>query len=196
MQFKLSQDSLFAILLRSPWWVSLFAAFAAFLLARILLPEHLAPYGAISGLPFVVIAVMAAYKQLRVMSPSRVSATLEAAGALSWKDFSATLEQGLQRDGYGVTRLARGAADFTLAKGGRISVLSARRWKAANHGVEALRELQEVRRAQDASEAIYVAGGALSETAQRYATDNAIRVLQGTELAQLLRGVPLGSKAA
>ncbi len=79
MQFKLSQGSLFAILLRSPWWASLLAAFAAFLLARTLLPEHLAPYGAISALPFVVITVMAAYKQLRVMSPARVSATLEAA---------------------------------------------------------------------------------------------------------------------
>jgi len=192
MQFKMSRDSLFAILLRSPWWVSLLVAFAAYLLARTILPEHLVNYGAISGLPFVVIAIMSAYKQLRVMSPARVSETLEAAGAMSWKDFSASLEQALQRDGYGVTRLAGGAADFALTKGGRSSVLSAKRWKAANHGVEALRDLQGVRKAQDAGEAIYVVGGTLSETAQRYATDNAIRVLQGTELAQLLRGVPLG----
>lgn len=190
MKFKMSRDSLFAILLRSPWWISVAVALGVGLLARALLPDHLAPYGAISALPFVVIAIMAAWKQLRAVSPKKAAATLEAAGALSWRDFSARLEEALTRDGYTVTRGA-GAADFALTKEGRSGVLSARRWKAASHGIEGLRELQGAREKQEASEAIYVAGGALSDNAQRYASENGIRVLQGAELAQLLRDIPL-----
>lgn len=191
MQFKMSRDSLFAILLRSPWWVSVLIAVVAATLAYQLLPEAYRVASFVSGLPFLVIAVIAASRQLRSLSPEQVSATLETAGTLSWREFSDRLEQAFRNDGYTVERLPGAAADFALYKEGRNSVVSAKRWKAANHGVEALRELQKIRQARDASEAIYVAGGTVSEAARRYATDHAIRLLYGAELAKLLRTVKL-----
>jgi restriction system protein len=39
MKLKMNQNSLFAILLRSPWWVSGGIAAALFTAARIVLPE-------------------------------------------------------------------------------------------------------------------------------------------------------------
>jgi restriction system protein len=41
MRFKMSERSLFAVLLRSPWWVSFLAALAVVLVARVVLPDHL-----------------------------------------------------------------------------------------------------------------------------------------------------------
>ena len=195
MQLKMSKNSLFAILMRSPWWVSLVVAFIVALLARLLLPEHLTPFALISGLPFLVIAGMAGFKQARTLSPARVTSILEAAAALSWKDFADSLEMALRRDGYTVTRLNQGGADFALLKEGRGGVLAAKRWKAVNQGVEPLRELQGAREKQGIGEAIYVASGNLSDNARSYAADHNIRLMQGPELAQLLRGLPLGGKA-
>lgn len=190
MQFKMSQNSLFAILLRSPWWISVAVAIAVAMLARLAFPAHLTAYALISGFPFLVIAAIAGYKQFHAMSPAQVSAVLGAAGALSWRDFSQALEEGLRRDGYTVTRLNIAGADFGLSKEGREGVLSAKRWKAASHGIEALRELQGAREKNKAGEAVYVAGGELSEQARSYAADHAIRLLQGADLAKLLRGIP------
>jgi restriction system protein len=41
MKFKMSEKSLFAILLRSPWWVSFLIGALLVLLTRVFLPENL-----------------------------------------------------------------------------------------------------------------------------------------------------------
>jgi restriction system protein len=188
MRFKMSENSLFAILLRSPWWVSLLVAIGVSLIARLAFPDNLTPYALISGFPFLVIAGVAFFKQMRNLSPAQTAAILGAAGALSWREFSVALEQGLVRDGYRVERIEKGGADFALAKGVQEGVLAAKRWKAASHGIEALRELQALREKREVREAVYVAGGELSEQARNFARDNAIRLLQGEDLARLLNG--------
>lgn len=109
-----------------------------------------------------------------------------AVGAMSWRDFSALIEQAYQRDGYAVTR-SNGAADFTLVKGNRTVLLCAKRWKAASHGLEPLRELDAARRAQEANEAIYVGAGTVTDNARRFAAANRIRLIEGPELTRLLR---------
>ena len=57
MKFKMSEQSLFAILLRSPWWISLALAVGFALLARALLPAEYFVFGVMGGFPFIVIAV-------------------------------------------------------------------------------------------------------------------------------------------
>ena len=187
----MSENSLFAYLLRSPWWISLALATALILLARYALPDKYYIYGLSCSIPFVVIAGMAAWKQRDVPSAARVAATLEAVSAMSWRDFSALMDEALQRDGYIVTR-STGAADFTLVKARRTVLLSCKRWKAASHGLEALRELDAARRAQEANEAIYVAAGQLTDNAVRFAAEHRITLMQGPELARLLR-LPKGA---
>jgi len=192
----MSKNSLFAILMRSPWWVSMLVAVAVAVAAHFALPLKMENYAWVMGLPFVVVGAMAAWKQLRAPSPERVAATLQAAGALSWRDFADAMEEALKRDGYTVTRLSGPAADFALDKQGRTALLSCKRWKAARHGLEPLRELETAREKQRAQEAIYVSIVALTENAQRFATDKGMRVLQGVALAQMLRDSVAPAKAA
>ena len=192
----MSKNSLFAILMRSPWWVSLLVAVAVIVAAHFALPQKIENYAWVMGLPFVFVGAMAAWKQLRVPSPERVAATLQAAGALSWRDFADAMEEALKRDGYTVTRLNGPAADFALDKQGRSALLSCKRWKAARHGLEPLRELEAARQAQQSDEAIYVSIVELTENAQRFATEKGMRLLQGATLAQLLRDAVTPVKAA
>ncbi len=187
MQFKMSDKSLFAVLLRSPWWVSFAVALAVGVAGFMLLPDRFKTVGAVSGLPFVVIGSMAFWRQMRAPKPERIEATLKALAALSSRDFLAALEAGYREEGYDVSRMPAEGADLSISKAGRSSLVNCKRWKAATHGVEPLRELAFAVTANDAGQGIYVALNHLSETALTYASKNSIRILNGAELAQLMR---------
>ena len=183
MKFQMSENSLFAVLLRSPWWISGCVAAAIFAALRLVLPDLYAFFGA---LPFVVITAVAGWQQLRAPSAARVAELLGAIRAMTWDDFSDALENALRRDGYRVSRLEGAEADFELTRAGRISLLACRRWKVARTGIEPLRALDAARRASDAHECIYVAAGEFTENARAFAAENSIRLIQDAELAKLL----------
>lgn len=191
MKFKMAPNSLFAMLLRSPWWISFVLGLVAALVARLVLPKSLEVFAAFSALPFVVIGAIAAWKQLRAPSAARVADTLAALGTLSWAQFADTMEAGFRRAGHEVTRLPGPAADFELTKAGRTTLASCRRWKARRTGVDPLRELQAAMQRREADAGIYVALGEPTEQATRYAAEHGIQLLQDTGLAAFLHGIPL-----
>lgn len=179
----MAPNSLFAILLRSPWWISFAIASALFAALRLLLPEL---YALCGTLPFVVLGSVAAWRQLRAPSAARVSAALEALRAMPWEDFSRAVEDGFRHAGYRVSRLDRAAAEFELSKAGRVSLVACRRWKVARTGIEPLRELHAAVRAGDAHEGVYVAAGEFTDNARAFAAQSGIRLLHGAELAAML----------
>ena len=186
MKLKMSKNSLFAILLRSPWWVS-FLLVAAFVLAsRALLPEPYVVYGVMGGFPFLVIGIIAAWRQWQAPNPARVAEALRQAGAMSWRDFSSAMERAYGRQGYAVTRLATASADFHLQKGGSTTLLSCKRWKASNQGMEPLRDLLAAKEAQGADQCIFISLGPLSDNARRFAQQKGIQLLAEGELARLI----------
>ena len=115
--FKMAPNSLFAILLRSPWWISLAIALLFGLASKAALPADYWVFGAMGGTPFFVIAIMALRRQWNAPSAKRVEAILTAVGTMGWRDFAAQLEQAWTRDGYTVQRID-GATD--VAGDGRV----------------------------------------------------------------------------
>ncbi|EJO28135.1 restriction endonuclease family protein 2 [Achromobacter marplatensis] len=183
----MSQNSIFAVLLRSPWWMSAGVAVLLCVGGFAALPLDYAAMGVFAAVPFAVISIMAAYKQLRAPSGTRVQAVAETAAAMSWADFAATVEAGFKRDGCEVQRLQTPGADFALSKDGHVAIVSAKRWKAARVGVEPLRELQAAREKRGAREAIYIALGDVSDNAWAYAKAQGVSLMTAPELAKLLR---------
>ena len=181
---KLHPNSPFAILLRSPWWASGLVAAGIFALGRFFLP---AAYALFAALPFIVIALYVAWKALRAPSSARIAATLERVRAMSWDEFSAAIEEAFRRDGYTVTRHAAGA-DFELVQGSRSTLVACKRWKARTTGIEPLRELEKARSEREAAHCIFVATGEVTAQARAFAAQRNIRVLEGAELAQKIRG--------
>lgn len=194
LKFKVSENSLFSILLRSSWWISFAVALGVLVLARLIAPEAYFVPAASLALPFLVIGAIAAWKQLRLPGRGRVAATVEAVNAMSWRDFATLVEQAFQREGYTVTRLS-GAADFKLVKMGKTTLVCCKRWKAASHGLEPLRELDRRREAEEAHDALYVALAGVTDNARAFAGKHRIRLVEGQELAGLLR-LPRRAKAA
>lgn len=196
MKFKMAPNSLFAILLRSPWWISVAIAVVLGLVGAALLPEGFRIVGALSGLPFAIIGAIAARRQWQLPSAARVAQTQQALATMAWPAFAALLEQAFRRDGYTVQRGQASAVDFELERQGRRMLVSARRWKSARTGQEALRALQAARDAGDAPDALYIGLGELSDNAHPFAAQHRIAIWRAPELAQALRGLPLGDTAS
>jgi len=184
---KMHENSLFAVLLRSPWWISLLVALATAVAARFVLAKFDMPelYAIFVALPFLVISSVAGWRQLRAPSAQKVAAGIEKLRGQSWEEFGAALEATYRRDGYEVKRI-HGAADLELEKAGRLTLVAAKRWKATRTGVEPLRELDALRRKREAREAIYVAAGEVTDTAREFAAKTGIQLLDGAALAARL----------
>ena len=119
MKLKMAENSLFAILLRSPWWIS-FAVVALFALASgALLPQQYVVFGLMGAIPFLVIGMIAALRLFRAPSTKHVELTLRRAAAMSWREFCDALEQAYRKQGYDVVRLDAPAADLRLSRNAR-----------------------------------------------------------------------------
>ena len=192
----MAENSLFATLLRSPWWVSIAIAAVLAGLAMALLPADYRVAGALSTFPFIVIGVLAARRQWRLPSAARVAETQQAVATMAWPAFAKLLEEAFRRDGYTVQRGMAVAVDFELERQGRKTVVCARRWKSARTGLDALRALQDAREAAEAQDALYIGLGEITDNARPFAAGHRIAVWQVAELAQALRGMPLRPPAS
>jgi len=182
----MAENSLFAILLRKPWWISLVIAALISLLARALLPADLAVAGMLGSFPFVVIAAMAAWRQRGAPTAAQRELLQQRLQAMSAREFSTLVEAAWRSQGFEVRPLKGAGADLALDKGGQLTLMSLRRWKAASTGVEPLRELQAAREHHKADAGIYLAGGEISDKARSYAREAGLRLIDASELLQLL----------
>lgn len=175
--------SLFNILSRAPWWLSVLIAAALFMAVREFMPDYAA---AAATLPFLGIAAYAAWRQSRVPNPERVGEELASLRSLSWQEFAARMETAFRSKGYAVAAIESGTADFELRKSGRVTLAGCKRWKVAQTGIEPLRELLQAQQAANADECIYVTAGDLSPNAREFAEQNGMRLLCETELVAFL----------
>ena len=185
MKLKMSEKSLFAILLRSPWWWSFLIAAVLVLLARVFLPEAFRAVGMLSALPFAVLAIIAAWRQRDKPSPERVTLALTNLANMSWKQFLPIMEQAFAEQGFRVTQLNSSAADLQLEKSGKVTLVSCKRWKAATLGVEVLRDLKALQVSQDAAYAACVRLSLPTGVALKFANANAVQLICQDELASL-----------
>ncbi len=186
MQWTMNENSLFAILLRSRWWLSFAIAAAITAVAVALLPAPYTAAGWLMGIPFAVIGGIAAWRQRNRPSSARIERSIMAAQAMSVAEFKRALIDGFRSDGYEVDATAGSGYDFTARKGYRRAVVACRRFKVARTGVEPLREVVAARDAADAQDAVYVALGEVTEQARSFVARHSIRLVDGAELARLL----------
>jgi restriction system protein len=183
MKWKMAENSLFAILLRSQWWVSVLVAAGVFAAVRLFIEWG---YALFATTPFVVIAAMAAWRQIRTPQGARLENALEKVRDMSWEAFARALEEGFRREGYTVKRVA-GAADFELEKAGRASLVCARRWKAKRTGAEPLKELVAAGEKRGAQECVYVVAGEMTEQARGFAKEKLVRLVEEAGLVRLTK---------
>jgi len=188
MAFKLPKNSLFAMLLRSSWWISFAIAGALSLIAMALLPEAYRAVGALSSFPFVVIGVIALRRQWSLPGSQEVARTAEILSTLNWQSFAPLAQASLEETGRVVRTYQGAGAEFVIHDNGGCRLVSARRWKSARLGVEPLRELIGAFDTAGARGGIIICLGDITEPARKLAQSSAVDIWGAAELAARLRG--------
>jgi restriction system protein len=194
LQLKMAKNSLFAILLRSPSWISFAISAALGLLSAALLPDPYKLVGALSAAgPFAVVGALALRRQWGLPNAAQREKAQQALSTMPWPAFSGLLEDAFRREGWSIEPGAQPPVDFVVLRNGRHMLVSAKRWKSARTGLESLRALQAAREAADASDALYISLGELTANARPFAAKNRIEIWQAGDLARVLRmPVPRG----
>lgn len=184
---RMHRNSLFSVLLRKPWWVSVAIGVAIGAVAAALVPADWRGAALLTGFPFLVIGGIAAVRGLGAPSAAEVEQLAQAARGMGWSAFAQQLHDAFTRDGWTVQRVESPSHDFVLERGAQRMLVAARRWKSAHLGLEPLKALQSAREAGDGAAALCIALGGLSDPARRFAAAQRIAVWQAAELAQALR---------
>lgn len=184
---RMHPRSLFAVLLRRPWWHSAGIGLALGLVGGALMPDGWRVVGLLSGLPFLVIAAIAGWRGLDAPGEGEVERTAQALRGLAWPAFAQRLEEAFARDGWTVSRAETPSHDFVLERRGQRMLVAARRWKSARLGMEPLRALQAARDRGDGDDALCIALGEPSDAARDFAAAQRIALWQAPELTQALR---------
>jgi restriction system protein len=189
MNFKMRENSVFAILLRSPWWISAVVAIVFITAAAAFMPPQYAPFGMMSAAPFAVIAGMVLWRNRNAPDPKRVEAALAHAASQPWRGFAAVLEKAFVSQGYEVSQLSgvgSNGADLRLVRHEQTTLVSAKRYKAATHGTEPLRELAAAMQKTSAERGVYISLGEVTDQAASFAKEQGIELLFGQRLGALL----------
>jgi restriction system protein len=177
-----AKDTLFHILLRQPWWITVLVAFAIFWIAHAIHPM-IAPFVA---LPFAVLAIYIGFVQWRRGGPLDEAATLATLRAMPWEEFSTVVADAYRRQGYRISAASGRGYDFKLEKDGRVTLLQCRRWKVNQVGPGPVRELARAVEQHEASRGICLAAGEFSAPARRAAASEPVTLVSGSELVALI----------
>lgn len=178
----MAQETLFRILMRQPWWVTLLVALALFGIAQAVFP----PVAPFIALPFFVLTGYIAYAQWGSGGPSDAGERLAALRAMSWENFSSTVTAAYRRQGYEVEPSDGGGFDFKLSKGGRVTLLQCRRWKVNQVGAAPVRQLADAVERNEAYRGVCLAAGEFSAPAHKIAAAEPVSLIAGAELVELV----------
>ena len=183
----MAQQTLFSILLRQPWWVTLLVAFGLFAIVHAIYP----PVAPFMALPFAGLSVYIGYRQWRGNAAVNAGERLASMRAMQWDEFSGLVTQAYRRQGYSVAAADRPGYDFRLTKDGRMILLQCRRWKVNQVGVGPVRELANAVARDEAYKGICIAAGEFSEPARRLTSTEPVSLVSGNELVELVGRVSI-----
>ncbi len=188
MVFKVAQGSLFAVLSRSPWWYSALIGAAFIAIAVIVASPQISVLIGACGVPFFGIALYAGFKQSKQPSRQRILEVAEQARGLSASQIAAKIADGYAKAHYDSEPFKGNAAELELTHGYRKLLVASKRFKAANTGVDPLKQLVAAGEKHEATGYVYVTLGEVSDSARQYANEHNIELVQADRLAAFFDG--------
>ena len=186
MQLKMRENSLFAVLLRSPWWYSVLIAGFLVMIGQLFLSGKYLIYAIPIAFPFLVIAVIAGYRQATSPGSKKLEDTETWIRSARARDFTAALTRGYEKEGYAVTPFKGKAAELQIEKDERVRLVSCKRVKAASTGAEPFQALVTAGEHHEVAGLIYIGLGELSAEALDIVEEERIELVTLEELATLL----------
>lgn len=188
MALEMAKNSLFAILLRSPWWYSTLIALFFIVVSLLLVSPKYMIFGFTAALPFLGISAYSGYLQSKRPGKKRMLEVVESARKMSAKQLAARISSQYEKHNFDITPFKGSAADFDAERGRHKFLVCCKRFKAASTGIEPLKQLVESGGKMEATGYLYVALGSITENARTYARQNDIELIQAEALTEFFDG--------
>ncbi len=117
--------------------------------------------------------------------------------SLTWRQFESQICEMFREQGYFVIETPEGpdnGVDLVLRKDGEKTYVQCKNWKTNNVGVEKVRELLGAMAAGGAHNGVFVTSGAYTQSAEAFARENGIILIDDTKLGGMIR--PTGPESA
>lgn len=214
-------DDLLDFLRVVPWWVGPPLILFAWLLFRSIVPAILTGLTPAESNPVAVPAtkmfstisvmlspyiagvvglvwVVALFKKLGDSHRLERQTGIDSIRSLAWREFELLLAEAFRRQGYGVADtggVADGGIDLILTRDGQQTLVQAKQWKTWKVGVKVVRELFGVQASRGAGAAILVSSGRFTREAERFASENGIKLIDGPVLERMIADVQRSGRA-
>jgi len=188
MAFKVAENSLFAVLLRSPWWYSVLIGLAFIAFSLVIFNGQYVALGVFAAIPFFGIAAFSGHKQSLKPSRSRIIEVDQQARKMSAGQIADKIAQRYIEERYDSHPFDGKAAEQILTRGRHKIVLCSKRFKVGNTGIEPLKLLVSAGEKIEATGYLNVTLGEISAAARDYAEKNNIELIQADRLAAFFDG--------
>ena len=188
MKFKMAENSLFAILLRSTWWYSVLIGLVITAICIAITDAKYIALSITAGLPFLVIGGWACFKQSQQPSQKRVLEVTEQAKKMQALAVAQKIATSYTSNGYESNTYQGNGAELELKRAHQKLLVCTKRFKAANTGIDPLKSLVAVGEKVDATGYLYVTLGDVTDAALDYAQQNRIEIVQSSRLVSLFDG--------
>jgi restriction system protein len=208
-------ESILDLLTLVPWWVSVLVSITVFVTLRYIFPrvefgsgisasvlkgfvsglQNLAP---VIALVLLIPAPIAAYNAWRKRKLLDTQASIDSIRSLDWKAFEELVGEAYRRQGYAASENPGtgpdGGIDLLLRKGGQLTVVQCKQWRAQKVGVEKVRELYGLQVSHNAAKSILITSGFFTQEAKNFAADKPIDLVEGSQLLALIQDVRATTK--
>lgn len=182
------KNSLFAVLLRSPWWYSVLIGLFFILASTAIANGKYVFLGVFTSLPFLGIAAYSGYKQSQLPSRKRILEVAEQVQKMRPAQIAEKIAEPYIEARFDSEPFKGEMANLALIRGNRTVLVSTKRFKAANTGIDPLKKLVASGEKLEATEYVFVVLGEISDAARDYAKQNSIKIVQAQELALYFDG--------
>lgn len=207
-------ESIFVLLSLLPWWVSVALSSISYLLLKYFIPSiefqqkgpadmtymlfkglaTAAPASApIIALLLLIPALISFFNSFQKKKLLDKQQDLDTIKSLSWKQFEELVAEAYRRKGYSVVENygtgPDGGVDLVLNKDGNLFLVQCKQWRNQKVDVRVVREMYGVMTAKQANGVIIIASGLFTQEAKNFATDKPIDLVEGNQLADLIRSV-------
>ena len=204
-----------------PWWAGILLAFVAYFVIHSFAVEPVPTVAALNDMGQVaakqmvrsfaifgqyvlpalfligaVVSFIRREKKKRLLSTTASATSQNAVKSLSWQEFELLVGEAFRQQGFIVQETAAGAdggVDLEMRKGGELSLVQCKQWRATKVGVTVVREIFGVMAGRGADHGYVVTSGTYTKEAREFAEGRNITLIDGEVLNTMIKQV--GSKS-
>lgn len=208
-------ESILNLLTLVPWWVSVLLSATVYLTLTYIIPNiEFGPDGSTSvvkvfgdaapqfapliALVLLMPAPVSAFNAWRKHKRLDKQASIDSIRNLYWKAFEELVGEAYRRQGYSVSENSGAGPDegidLLLRKGGELTIVQCKQWRAIKVGVEKVRELYGIQVAQHATQSIFITSGFFTQEAKNFAADKPMDLVERSQLLEMIQNVHPATK--